>query len=44
MVPCLLIALMTLENEQDKGYATAAKNLYNLGHFVGDYNILLKNE
>jgi hypothetical protein len=26
------------------GYATAAKNLYDLGHFVGGYNILLRIE
>jgi len=26
------------------GYATAAKNLCNLGHFVGGYNILLRIE
>jgi len=26
------------------GWATAAKNLCNLGHFVGGYNILLRIE
>jgi hypothetical protein len=27
-----------------RGDATAAKNLYNPGHFVGGYNILLRIE
>jgi len=34
----------TLEHLFTVGYATAAKNLYNLGRFVGGYNILLKIE
>jgi hypothetical protein len=29
---------------QTRGYATAAKGVHNLGHFVGDYNILLRIE